>query len=215
MISLHNKVFISLRSFKELKHYLAENKILSNNEHMLNITNRLAKHEEDIQEMKNVMATKTDINAIMDHFINEDKIKEKLFLDGQIFDATEAYIQIYQQATKNIYIIDGYISITTLSMLKHKQKNVAVIIFTKDRGIHNVTILEIERFHKQYPTLEIRYTNKFHDRFIILDYGSDTEKFYVCGASSKDAGKKVCTITRLYDSKALHHMIELLLQNKY
>ena len=38
----------------------------------------------------------------------------------------------------------------------------------------------------------------FHDRFIVLDYGTDDERVFLCGASSKDAGAKITSIVEDY-----------------
>jgi hypothetical protein len=53
---------------------------------------------------------------------------------------------------------------------------------------------------------------KFHDRYVILDYKSRSEKIYHCGASSKDAGKKITTISQADNRKLYYPMIEDLLK---
>ncbi|MGX8850663.1 ORF6N domain-containing protein [Amedibacillus sp. YH-ame10] len=199
-IATQQSIYI-MRSFKEMKHYLAENKSLLSNTELSNIISRLDKHE-------------ADINKIMDNFINEDNIKEKLFLDGQVFDAVETYINIYKQAKKNIYIIDDYINIDTLNLLKYKQENVDITIFTSNKAEPRLSKTEVKKFNIQYPSLSLKFAPNIHDRFIVVDYGTNREKFYVCGSSSKDAGKKICTIIRLYDKNGMHFIIDELLKNK-
>jgi hypothetical protein len=46
-----------------------------------------------------------------------------------------------------------------------------------------------------------------------LDYGLNTEKVYHCGASSKDAGKKVCAINAIENTALVHPIINALLKN--
>ena len=53
----------------------------------------------------------------------------------------------------------------------------------------------------------------YHDRYIVVDYGRKTEKIYHCGASSKDAGKKVTTITKVTDRQVYHPLVDALLLN--
>ena len=53
----------------------------------------------------------------------------------------------------------------------------------------------------------------FHDRFIIIDYGTSDEKIYHCGASSKDAGKRVTTISELSERAGYQPLINNLLSN--
>ena len=38
----------------------------------------------------------------------------------------------------------------------------------------------------------------FHDRFIVLDYGTAGERVFLCGASSKDAGARITSIVEDY-----------------
>ena len=78
-------------------------------------------------------------------------------------------------------------------MLTKKNKSVKVIILTSDKS--NISKLDIQRFNKEYPILEVAKTSKFHDRFIVID---DKELYHV-GASLKDLGKKCFAISRLED----------------
>ena len=202
-----------MRMFKAMRHYIAENSQLLNNQDMLQISNRLAKHEEDISEMKETMAPKNDIDKIMDNFIDESKIKEITILNGQKFEAFEAYTKIYKQANLSIYIVDDYISIDTLSPLKYKKENVAVILFSDNKGTgsHMLRQREIDMFNCEYPILTLKRNGIAHDRYIVIDYKTNNEKIYHCGASSKDAGKKVCGINEVKDAYALHGIIDYLL----
>ena len=51
---------------------------------------------------------------------------------GQKFEADVAYIDIYQQATKSIYVVDDYMNTKTLQLLSQKQSGVEVILFTEN-----------------------------------------------------------------------------------
>ena len=87
-------------------------------------------------------------------------------------------------------------------MLQKKNKNVEVVILT----LQNCTItkLDIKKFNEQYPTLKIATTNKFHDRFIIID----NKDLYHCGASLKDLGKKCFAISKIDDDGILKRLNE-------
>ena len=52
-------------------------------------------------------------------------------------------------------------------MLQKKNKDVEVVILTSQNS--DLTRLDIQKFNKQYPILKIAKTNKFHDRFIVID----------------------------------------------
>ena len=94
---------------------------------------------------------------------------------------------------KKIIIIDNYIDRTILDRLIVKKDNVKVIIYThKDKC--KLLSKDIEMFNKQYGYLNIRYTDKVHDRYIIIDQN----KIYHLGASIKDLGKKIFSIHELH-----------------
>ena len=62
----------------------------------------------------------------------------------------------------------------------------------------------VKDFMMQFPPLKIKPNPDCHDRFIVIDYGMPTEQAYHCGASSKDAGKKLCAINKLENSYMIH-----------
>ena len=76
-------------------------------------------------------------------------------------------------------------------MLAKKNKNVKVVILTSNKS--NISKIDIQKFNKEYPVLEISKTNQFHDRFIIID----NKELYHCGASLKDLGKKCFAINKM------------------
>lgn len=127
--------------------------------------------------------------------------------------ADVAYIDIYQQATKFIYVVDDYMNTKTLQLLSQKQSGVEVILFTENghgkKGF--LTSAVVKDFINQYPTLRIKPNPDCHDRWIILDYGLPAESVYHCGASSKDAGKKLCAINKVDSVQMIHPVIDRLL----
>ena len=123
----------------------------------------------------------------------KEEFKQKIFFDGQIYDAYSLIIGIIKRAKNKILIIDNYIDDSILEMLQKKNKNVKVIILTIRNN--KLTKLDIQKFNKQYPILKIAYTNKFHDRFIVID----NNELYHCGASLKDLGKKCFAISKIED----------------
>ena len=68
-------------------------------------------------------------------------------------------------------------------------------IFTEGGGRGFLTNSLVTDFQNEYPPLRIKPNSDYHDRLIVLDYGEETERVYHCGASSKDAGKKLCAIS--------------------
>ena len=129
------------------------------------------------------------------------EFKEKIFFDGQIYDAYSLIIDIIQKAKHKILIIDNYIDVSILKMLSKKNKNVEVIILTLQNT--NLNKLDINKFNKQYPTLKVAMTNKFHDRFIVID----NKELYHIGASLKNLGKKCFAISKIEDDEYIEKII--------
>ena len=69
----------------------------------------------------------------------------------------------------------------------------------------------VNDFIQEYPPLRIKPNADCHDRLIVLDYGEPTEQAYHCGASSKDAGKKLCAINAISETSMIHPVIDRLL----
>jgi hypothetical protein len=149
----------------------------------------------------------------MNHFINDEKVKEFIILDGQKFEADEAYINIYKKAMDTILIIDDYINIDTLSHLKNKKIEVKVIIVSDNKGTGSQRLRkkELDDFNLEYPFVEIRENKISHDRFIVIDFNTENEIVYHCGASSKDAGRKLCAINRFSDISPIRNKFKQLI----
>ena len=136
------------------------------------------------------------IKNLMKSLINfkvEENIKQKIFFEGQIYDAYSLMSNIIKKANKKILIIDNYIDDSVLKMLTKKNNNVEVVILTSEKS--NIQQIDIQKFNKEYPILKVAKTNKFHDRFIIID----NEEMYHLGASIKDLGKKCFVINKIED----------------
>lgn len=125
----------------------------------------------------------------------EKEFKQKIFFNGQIYDAYSLIIRIIKKAKEKILIIDNYINDTILDMLTKKNKNVKVVILTSNNC--NISKIDIQKFNKEYPMLELAKTNKFHDRFIVID----NKELYHIGASIKDLGKKCFAISKIEDNE--------------
>ena len=171
-----------MRAFIEMRKFINTNKNLF--EKVINIENKMDK--KFIEQDK-----KFDI--IFDQLQLEENIKQRIFFDGQIYDAYSLIIDIIKNAKNKILMIDNYIDDSILKMLSKKNKDVEVVILTSQNS--KISKLDITKFNKQYPTLKIAYTNKFHDRFIVID----NKELYHCGASLKDVGKKCFAINKMED----------------
>ena len=209
-----------IRLFKGMKDYISENRSLIGTDALAKLT---VQNTIDIAEIKNTMATKDDITVIkndlqkvMDNFIDPDTYKHFLILDGQKIEAEEAYTKIYKSAKKSVCVVDNYIGLKTLELLRAVKKGVQVTIFSDNLGKDKLTQSTFSAFCKEYPNIKIdlKTTNgKYHDRYAIIDQGTDKEKIYHCGTSSKDAGGRITTITKVEDTALYGAMIFELANN--
>lgn len=108
-----------------------------------------------------------------------EEFKQQIFFNGQIYDSYSLIIDIIKTAQNKILIIDNYIDDTILKMLTKKNKNVEAVILTSEKS--NITKLDIQKFNKEYPTLKVAKTDKFHDRFIVID----NKELYHCRCFTK------------------------------
>jgi len=104
--------------------------------------------------------------------------------NAQIFDAYKFVSDLLRSAEKSIILIDNYLDDSVLTHLSKRKKNVKVTLLTKN--ISRSLALDVKKFNKQYPAIEIKKLKNSHDRFIIIDNTS----VYHFGASLKDLGKK-------------------------
>ena len=202
-----------IRTFKEMKDFILNSNNIENRE-ILQLSIQTTQNTKDIADIKNKMATKNDLSKFIENF-TDNKTNEILIINGEYFNADIAYNNIYNTAKESIYIIDNYIGIKTLLLLKNIKENIKVCIFSDNigKGLHQ---FELNDFQKQYPNIDISFykTNGFyHDRYIIIDYKTPNENIFHCGASSKDAGKKITSINKINDKEIYHHIFDILLNN--
>ena len=153
------------------------------------------------------------IDTLNENFVSDKDFKNFVIYKGQKFEADAAYIDIYQRARKSIYVVDDYVNTKTLQLLSQKRTGVEVVLFTENGHGKSgfLTTAVVNDFMKEYPPLRIKPNADCHDRLIVLDYGLPTEQAYHCGASSKDAGKKLCAINVISETNMIHPVIDKLL----
>jgi hypothetical protein len=202
-----------IRTFKEMKDFIINSNNIKNRE-ILQLSIQTTQNTKDIADIKNEMVTKNNLSKFIENF-TDNKTNEILIINGEYFNADIAYNNIYNTAKESIYIIDNYIGIKTLLLIKNIKENIKVCIFSDNigKGLHQ---FELNDFQKQYPNIDISFykTNGFyHDRYIIIDYKTPNENIFHCGASSKDAGKKITSINKINDKEIYHHIFDILLNN--
>ncbi len=121
-------------------------------------------------------------------------IPEKVFMDGEFYDAFALVQKLIKSAKKSIILIDNYVDESVLTRMSEKPEGVSVSIYTK--SVSKAMELAVEKFNSQYGGLKLKRFADCHDRFLILD---DSE-MYLFGASLKDLGKKMFAFTKLDSS---------------
>ena len=156
-----------------------------------------------------------DLQMVMENFVDPSTYEHFLILNGHKLDADVAYAQIYGMAKKSLLIVDNYVDVKTLNLLRNVRKGVSVLIFSDLLGGSRMTDDMLADYRAARPDVSIDKKpamHKFHDRYILMDFKTKSEKLYHCGASSKDAGNKITTIVRLDDVDAYRPMFEELLE---
>lgn len=203
-----------IRIFKRMKDFLTDNQYLIGNEELLRLSLQTAQNTTDIALLKENMIARSDLSKIMKNFNDPSIRKEYLIYNGKTVEVTLAYQQIYSLAKKTVYIVDNYIGLKTLLPLKEVKAGVSCIVFSDNvqKGLHKA---EYDDFVIEYPIISLSFhktCNQIHDRYIIIDYKTKSERIFHCGTSSKDAGKRVTTITQITDNLIYHPLIVTLLK---
>ena len=214
-----------IRLFKQMKDYIvAENQQLLGTAGIAQIAAQTAQNTHEIAvvsaEVKELSGEVRDIRSdlgkinmdlqmVMENFVDPSTYKHFLILNGQKLEADVAYAQIYGMAKKTLLIVDNYVDIKTLNLLRNAHKGVSILIASDQYT--RITDDMLNDFRAAMPGVSIdkvSAAHKFHDRYILIDIKTKSEKLYHCGASSKDAGNKITTIVKLDDIDGYRSMFE-------
>ena len=155
---------------------------------------------------------------IIDQARNEERFKlildamqdkkfppQKVFYDGQIYDAFEQMKKFVRMAKTELIIIDPYFADCVLPLIAQKRQGVSVLAVKNSRNklLHAV---DVAKFNAQYAnSLTVKTSDKFHDRFLIID---KTTLIHV-GASLNHLGKKCFAFSSLDKSNIPDILVKL------
>ena len=221
-----------IRTFKQMKDYIVENQGLIGQREFLQLSMQITSNVVEMQDLRrDLMNVEDKVAGLVDNLgnvVHKSELSELildlsnpqlkygfLLLNGEPIEANLAYKDIYSIAKKSIYIVDNYIGVKTLVLLKDIPSSVEITIFSDNvgKGLHT---LEYQDFCKEYPFRKIKFQKsggEFHDRYIIIDWNTDKQRIYHCGASSKDAGQRITTISEVVDQMIYTNLITNLLKN--
>ena len=187
-VAERQSIFI-MRAFREMRQFITNNALLF--ERVRNI---------ELKQLEIQKSTDERFEKVFAYIEDHAEAKQKVFFDGQIYDAFSLISSIIGKAKKEIVLIDGYVDMDTLNILAKKGSGVEVKVYTYPGA--KLTNQDVANFNAQYPLLSVKRTPVFHDRFLILDANTA----YHIGASIKDAGKKCFAITRMEDAGVIEEL---------
>ena len=184
-----------MRAFKEMRHFIANNAL------MFEKINAI-----ELKQFEYQKSSDEKFSKIFEYMTEHEESNQKIFFDGQIFDAFILLTDIIGHAKKEIILIDGYVDVITLNIIAKKKAGVNVFVYTLPSA--KISVQDINNFNAQYPALTVKKTTAFHDRFLIID---DTEGYHI-GASLKDAGKKCFGINKIEGADVINSIIQKAVQ---
>ncbi len=179
-----------MNTFVEMRRFISNNALLF--ERVSSI---------ELKQLEYQKSTEEKFVKVFQYIDDHSESEQKIFFDGQIYDAFSFLISLIQKAKKEIILIDGYVDISTLDLLAKKGSCVNVKCYTY--ASTQLSNRDIAQFNAQYASLTVKTTRMFHDRFLIID---GTTAYHI-GASLKDAGKKCFGISLLTDPDIIKGLI--------
>ena len=167
-----------------------------------NLVNQKYINDIVLENRKSIREVKNDVRLLQEAFdkLEEKEVNNKIYFNGQIYDAYSNILNIFKKARKVLIIIDSYADNTLLDIIKRLK--VKVIIITKKDNL--LTKQDIKKYDKQYSNLSVIYNNTFHDRYFIID----DDIIYHCGASINRIGYKTFSINLISDNNIKERLID-------
>ena len=123
-------------AFVEMRHFI------SGNAHLFERIERV-----ELKQLTYQKEADEKFEQIFDFIHTHTESSQKIFFNGQIYDAFSLLAGLIQKATKDIILIDGYVDIGTLNLLAKKQANVSVEIHTFSNT--RLTAADVTTFNSQ------------------------------------------------------------------
>ena len=204
-----------IRLFKQMKDFVIQGQNILACPDVLKISIQTSRNTKDIKQIRQQMVSRDDLSTLIMDFMGPNIRKDFLFYNGQTVESAIAYSEIYSAAKTTIHIIDNYISLKTLILLKSVGTGVKVIIYSDNvnHGLHHSEFID---FRHEYPNVDVELKTTggiCHDRYIFVDYGTAFAKVFHCGGSSKDGGKRITSISQVEDVVLYQNIIKGLENN--
>lgn len=137
------------------------------------------------------LETDKRMDVVFDALGRGNMLPSGMFPAESEFDALRYVTRLVESARSSIVLIDPYSDAVTLEVLAKKQPGVTVRLVCKNRSKPTPTPTEIAKFNRQHKNLKVDFSDRFHDRFLIID---DVE-LHNLGSSVNCLGRRVTTYT--------------------
>ena len=131
-----------MTAFVEMRRFLVNNTVLF--EKISEVNWKQQEYEKKTDER---------FEKVFDYIAEHNEVKQKIFFDGQIYDAFSLLVELVGKAEKSIILIDNYVDVDTLNILAKKKRNVNACIYTVKQT--KLTAADVNNFNRQYPKLEV------------------------------------------------------------
>ncbi len=173
-----------------LKQYLMkgcvinETRCVAHSDNLIQMNNAINQINSSITDFNDRL---TNVELRLNNINSIDIFKDKVFYNGELFEGYSFIKDLFNKATNRIIIIDAYLDYSVLEMLLDIHISIIIYIYPSSP----ITNRELYLFQQNHD-LTIIKTNKYHDRFIVID-----NELYNIGSSIKDIGKKISQISKL------------------
>lgn len=176
-----------------MRAFITMRRFIATNAQLFQRLETIEYHQLEMKQHQEV--TDRRIDEVFKHLDADIPPMQGIFYDGQVFDAYRFVSDLIRKAKQSIVLIDNYVDDTVLTLLDKRSEGVSATIYTQ--RISSQFQLDVDRHNSQYPLIEIKWFNKAHDRFLLID-----NEVYHIGASIKDLGKKWFGFTLMRDITA-------------
>ena len=143
------------------------------------------------------------LNQVLDAMQDKKFPPQKIFFDGQFYDAFVWLKKYIRMARKELIVIDPYFAASVLPQIAQKRDGVSVVIVQCKRGKKLLPDVDVRMFNAQYRnSLTVKESERFHDRYFIID----RKTLVHIGASLNYFGKK-CFACSTFDPIDIPEML--------
>ena len=99
-----------MNTFVKMRRFLAENSLMFDKIHSL-----------ELKQLEYQKESNEKFNQIFAYISEHEEVGQKIFFDGQIYDAFSLLVSLVEKAEKSIVLIDNYVDVGTLNILSKKK----------------------------------------------------------------------------------------------